>query len=569
MCGSGWPATGPTCCPHPTARRHGGNSLAQMVHFFALMLWVAGVLAFIAGLPQLGVAIFVVIVVNGVFAFVQETRAERAAERLRDLLPRRVMVIRSGVRHEIDSTDLVVDDLVALSSGDRVSADLRVVEAHALTMDTSLLTGESAAVPASDGDALLAGTFVVEGEAEAVVEAAGGRTRLAAIAELTQAGERPRSPLAHELDRVVRVVALIAVGVGVAFFGIATAVGTPASDGFLFAIGVTVALVPEGLLPTVTLSLAMGAQRMAGRHALIRRLESVETLGSTTFICTDKTGTLTCNEMAVIQVWTPDGSFDISGSGYDPTMPLDLGSDLPQSMLRISRARLALLVGAGRSTRWFVGGPGRPDGGSDRRTRPAARRRRRTPPRRSFGVSRSIHAAGGRLSSRATRCSSRAPPTRYCPAASTPAMRRPGPSRRWPTAGLRVLAVATRPAAAIAADATADIAERELELLGLLGLEDPPRPHAANAVAACRRAGIRVAMITGDHPATARAIATEVGLLGPDRMVLEGKDLPADEQLLGALFDREGVVAATGRARGQAADRPRPASTRSRRRHDR
>ena len=534
---------GPNVLPAPHRPPPWRQLLAQMVHFFALMLWVAGVLAFIAGLPQLGVAIFVVIVVNGVFAFIQETRAERAAERLRDLLPRRVMVIRSGVRHEIDSTDLVVDDLVALSSGDRVSADLRVVEAHALTMDTSLLTGESAAVPASDGDALLAGTFVVEGEAEAVVEAAGGRTRLAAIAELTQAGERPRSPLAHELDRVVRVVALIAVGVGVAFFGIATAVGSPASDGFLFAIGVTVALVPEGLLPTVTLSLAMGAQRMAGRHALIRRLESVETLGSTTFICTDKTGTLTCNEMAVIQVWTPDGSFDISGSGYDPTMPLDLGSDLPQSMLRISRA--ALRCSSGRAVQrdgsWVAQGDpmeaaidvlARRLGADVNAAAPVVRRFPFDPRRRRASL-----IAGDTMF------------VKGAPDAVLPRCVNAGDAatrtlEAMANRGLRVLAVATRPAAAIAADATADIAERELELLGLLGLEDPPRPHAANAVAACRRAGIRVAMITGDHPATARAIATEVGLLGPDRMVLEGKDLPADEQLLGALFDREGVVAA-------------------------
>ena len=230
-----------------------------MSHFFALMLWGARVLAFIAGMPQLGGAIFVVVVVN-VFAFVQESRAEHAAESLRDLLPRRAMVVRDGAATEIDAADLVRDDVVLLSAGDRVSADLRVAEGHALLMDTSLLTGESVPVAVSDGDPLFAGTFVVEGEGRAVVEATGARTRLASIAQLRQAGDRPRSPLARELDRVVRTVAMIAVVVGVAFFGVSLAVGSPASDGFLFAIGVTVALVPEGLLPTVTLSLAMGAQ---------------------------------------------------------------------------------------------------------------------------------------------------------------------------------------------------------------------------------------------------------------------------------------------------------------------
>ena len=201
------------------------------------------------------------------------------------------------------------DDLVLLSAGDRVAADLRVVEAHALAVDTSLLTGESVPVPVSEDDLLFAGTFVIEGEGRALVDATGmahpaGRHRPARPRAVT--GPAARWP--GRCDRVVRTVACIAVGVGVAFFAVSLAIGSPASDGFLFAIGVTVALVPEGLLPTVTLSLAMGAQRMAGRHALVRRLESVETLGSTTFICTDKTGTLTRNEMAVVEVWTPAGT---------------------------------------------------------------------------------------------------------------------------------------------------------------------------------------------------------------------------------------------------------------------
>ena len=327
-----------------------------MTHFFALMLWVAGILAFIAGLPQLGVAIFVVVVVNGVFAFVQESRAEHAAERLRDLLPRRAIVVRDGVPVEIDAAELVVDDLVLLVAGDRVSADLRVTESHALRMDTSLLTGESVPVPAAERDELFAGTFVVEGEGRAVVEAVGATTRLAAIAQLTQVGHRPRSPLALELDRVVRTVAMIAVGVGVAFFGVSLAIGSPASDGFLFAIGVTVALVPEGLLPTVTLSLAMGAQRMAGRHALVRRLESVETLGSTTFICTDKTGTLTRNEMTVIEVWTPAGTARIAGSGYDPTAALVADPAVVPSLRLLARAAARCSTGRAveRDGRWIA-----------------------------------------------------------------------------------------------------------------------------------------------------------------------------------------------------------------------
>ncbi len=518
---------------------------AQMGHFFALMLWVAGVLAFVADLPQLGVAIFVVVVVNGVFAFVQESRAEHAAERLRDLLPRRAMVLRDGAPLEIDAAELVVDDLVLLTAGDRVSADMRVIEAHALVMDTSLLTGESVSVPTSEEDELFAGTFVVEGEGRAVVEATGATTRLAAIAQLTRVSRRPRSPLANELDRVVRTVAFIAVGVGAAFFGVALAVGSPASDGFLFAIGVTVALVPEGLLPTVTLSLAMGAQRMAGRHALVRRLESVETLGSTTFICTDKTGTLTRNEMAVVEVWTPAGTAQITGTGYDPTTLL-VADDAVAPSLRLL-ARTAVRCSTGRAVqrkgRWVAQGDPMEaaidtfarrlgvDVAADEVANPVLRRYPFDPRRRrmSLVVGDQLYVKGA-TDVLLPRCDQTAGATEALEAMAA--------------RGLRVLAVAIRPASEVAVDADADAAEDDLELLGLLGLEDPPRPSAADAIAACQRAGIRVAMVTGDHPATARAIAAEVGLLDADGLVLEGKDLPADEQMLGALIDREGVVLA-------------------------
>lgn len=279
----------------------------QLFHFFGVMLWIAGALAIVAGMPQLGYAIFAVIVVNGIFAFIQEYRAERAAEQLRDLLPRRATVRRDGVLVEVDAAELVPGDIVVLSSGDRISTDIALMEAQSLRLDTSALTGESAATLADVGDTVYAGTFVLEGDALGTVVATGKQTRLAAIAQMTQATRRPPSPLAIELNRVVRVIALVSLSVGLLFLVVAILAGIGWRNGFLFAIGVTVALVPEGLLPTVTLTLAMGAQRMAARNALVRRLESVETLGSTTFICTDKTGTLTLNQMSVVAAWTPEG----------------------------------------------------------------------------------------------------------------------------------------------------------------------------------------------------------------------------------------------------------------------
>ncbi len=309
-----------------------------MVHFFALLFWAAGALAFLAGLPQLGIAIFVVIVLNAAFAFAQEERAQHAAEGLRQMLPRRATVLRDGVPQQISADDLVMGDVVLLAEGDRVSADAALDSVAALAVDTSALTGESVPERPAVGDTVFAGCFVVEGEARATVTHTGAQTRLAAIAALTQAQRHAPTPLRVELARVSRVIAMVAIGVGMAFFAVAVLIGMPASDGFLFAVGVTVAVVPEGLLPTVTLSLAIGAQRMARHHALVRHLEAVETLGSTTFICTDKTGTLTRNEMSVLEAWTPDGSAGIDGIGYQPVATVTCESQATMDALRVMAA---------------------------------------------------------------------------------------------------------------------------------------------------------------------------------------------------------------------------------------
>ena len=517
----------------------------QLTHFFAVMLWVASGLALVAGMPQLAVAVVVVVVVNGVFAFAQEHRAEKAAHALQHLLPRRAVVRRDGARMTIDAADLVVGDLLLLAQGDRISADASLVTVLGLGVDTSLLTGESVPVRPSPGGAVWSGTFVVEGEAQAVVTATGGRTRLAEIAELTQAGHRPKSPLAREIDRIVRVLSVAALSVGLTFFAVASLVGLGLRDGFLFAVGVTVALVPEGLLPTVTLSLARGAQQMAARHALVRRLEAVETLGSTTFICTDKTGTLTCNEMAVVEAWAPAGRARISGRGYGPQATIDVDAGTRPSIERLALA--GARCGDGRAVehdgRWVAEGDPMEaaiaafatrlglDVVADERRRPGRQRlpfdaRRR---RMSLVVAGELLVKGApdALTDRAG-------------AAAGPAAL--DVAEEMAARGLRVLAVARRPFAEDRPLVPDD--ERDLELLGLFGLEDPPRSESRAALAACRDAGIRVAMVTGDHPATARAIAEEVGLLGPDQLVVEGRDLPPDDDALAALVDRDGIVLA-------------------------
>jgi calcium-translocating P-type ATPase len=534
--------------PRPRRRSAARRLADQLVHFFAVMLWVAGALAFVAQLPQLGIAIFAVILINAAFAFVQENKADRAAERLRDLLPMAVTVIRDGRPQAIDAADVVVDDLVVLAAGDRVPADAEPTSATSLLIDTSMLTGESVPTPVDVGGTLHAGTFVVEGEATAVVRATGEHTRLAAIARLTTATPDPASPLTVELRRVVRLIAAIAVVVGGVFFATSLLLGNGASDGFVFAIGVTVALVPEALLPTVTLSLAWGAEQMAKRQVLVRDLPAVETLGSTTFICTDKTGTLTCNQMTVVEAWTPGGSLIVDGAGYTPEATVVLSApeaEMPVRTLALAAARCSSGYAYEKDGEWRAHGDpmeaaldvlGRRlgiDTDGDRADHRATARHPFDPRRRRMSlVVDGLLLVKGAPDSVLPRCEG-----------ETTAQAQPVLDALT-AKGLRVLAVAGRRFEPAVDTGPPDEIETELELYGLLGLEDPPRDDVAAAIAACRRAGVRIAVVTGDHPATAVAIATEVGLRGADDLVLVGAELPTDEQVLGAMLDHDGIVIA-------------------------
>jgi calcium-translocating P-type ATPase len=517
----------------------------QLTHFFALLLWGAAALAIVAGMPQLGIAIVVVIAVNGGFAFVQEHRADRAVERLRDLLPATAVVRRDGRRQDTPAADLVPGDLVLLAAGDRVSADLCTAAATAFAVDESLLTGESKPRRVGLDETLYAGTFVVEGTAEAVATATGRDTRLAGIAALTRQVRRPPGPLAVRLNRVVKVVAVTAVATGTVLFGLSMVLGLTPMEGFFFALGVTVALVPEGLLPTVTLALAYGARTMANRNALVKHLEAVETLGSVTFICTDKTGTLTRNEMVAVEVWTPAGSATVRGQGYQPTGEILAGEEVRARVAEL--AYTAVRASTGRLVRrdegWrAVGDPmevalyvlGR-RAGIDLEARFAAEP---TEARLPFDPHRlrASAVAGGLLHVKGA-------PERILDAcAVAPGERATAMTVAHDMAerGLRVLAVARGCSVPLSEMADAG----GLDLLGVVGLLDPPRPEAAGAVAACRRAHIRLAVVTGDHPGTALAVARQVGLAGPDALVLSGAELPADDAALGELIDRDGVVLA-------------------------
>ncbi|WGY04503.1 cation-transporting P-type ATPase [Nocardioides sp. QY071] len=530
-------------------RTHGANVVAsvrrkpawrllldQMTHLLAVLLWVAAGLAVVAGMPELGIAISLIVVLNALFAFWQEFHADRSTERLRALLPARALVVRSGHQVLVEVADLVVDDVVLVEAGDRVGADLEVVSAEALALDESLLTGESAAVPHDAGDRLMSGTFVTQGRARTRVVAVGPDTTLAGISRLSETAHRPPSPLTVQLRKVVRVVAVVAFTVGIGLGLGSLALGLDPTEAFLFGVGVSVALVPEGLLPTVTLSLARGAQRMAGEKALVRRLDAVETLGATTFICTDKTGTITQNRMNVVTVITSSGRHDIAGDGYAPTATVT-GTGDPSALQRAARSALRCVTGRVREkdSGWSpVGDP--MEAALHALALRVGAAAEEVVVRRPYTAERMVSSAWydgevavlGAPEAVLARCLAVPEHIRTALAELT-------------DVGLRVLAVAGRSGGEDAGEA----GERDLSFLGLLGLQDPPRPDVAQALGECRRAGIRVAMLTGDHPRTAQAIARQVGLLHDGGVVIEGKDLPADDRDLATLLDAEqGAVVA-------------------------
>ncbi|MBP6655013.1 MAG: HAD-IC family P-type ATPase, partial [Propionivibrio sp.] len=302
--------------------------LREFTHFFAVILWIAAGLAFYAesrthgeGMWQLGVAIIAVILINGCFSYWQEYRAERAIDALRKLLPQSVKVVRDGQLMTLPGEELVPGDLILLEAGDNVPADCRLIFANGIRVNASTITGESlpkarSAEECAEHSAeqsaletknvLLAGTSLVSGEGRAIVFATGMASEFGKIAHLTQTADKTISHLQIEIARLSRLVAIFATTLGAVFFALGAVLGLPFWANLMFAIGIIVANVPEGLLPTVTLSLAMATQRMARRNALIRHLPAVETLGSTTVICSDKTGTLTQNRMSVRQVFWND-----------------------------------------------------------------------------------------------------------------------------------------------------------------------------------------------------------------------------------------------------------------------
>jgi P-type Ca2+ transporter type 2C len=576
--------------PNRIEETHGPGLLAALLgnltHVMAVLLWIGGGLAFLAQLPQLAIAVWTVNLVNGAFSTWQEHRAERAVAALRALLPAGARTLRDGIEITVAAEELVRGDVLLLGEGDRISADARLVEAHELRVDQSALTGESRPVrrsaealppaersPADRLNEVFAGTMVTSGRGKAVVSATGMATEFGAIADLTQGLTRELSPLQRELATLSRVVGAIAVAVGVLFFLVAQVLtDLPLGRGLVFALGMIVAFVPEGLLPTVTLALAMGTQRMARRQALVKRLSAVETLGSATVICTDKTGTLTANQMTVRAVVVGDDLIEVTGTGYDPDGAL-LGADgrpltrLPEDVVEV--ARTAVLASDAR-----LRAPDTPDGGwsvvgdptegallvlagkagldvdEERARRPRVGERPFEPHRKAMST---LHRGRpGELVLRVKgapqelldRCTTIRIAGRDLPLDDDLRTRVLGRNDELARETMRVLGIAVRSVPEALLDASAAELERDLTWLGMVGMLDPPREAVAAAVMTCHRAGIRILMITGDYGVTAESIARRIGLVGPGESlrIVNGTELETlDDDALRGLV-REPVV---------------------------
>ena len=602
--------------PEPARRSLLLRFTDQLTHFMALLLWVAGILAFISGTPELGWAIWAVIWINAGFSFWQEFQAEQALAALNKMLPTRAKVYRVGTLREIPVGEMVPGDVMQLEEGDRISADARLVSDQSLYVDVSVLSGESLPIVRSSepvvtektrvseaSNLVFAGSTVSAGRGIAVVYATGTQTEFGQVAHLTATVKREPSTLEVQINRVVHVITAIALGMGILVFLLTNfLVGMGAKESFIFEIRIIVAFVPEGLLPTVTLALAVGVKRMAKRNALVRRLSAVETLSATTVICTDKTGTLTKNEMTVRQLWVPTTEIEVTGVGYEPTGEVRVTNQQQESQVDLllvgsalcSNARLDHPAG---SSRWqAIGDPTEAallvvalkKGLNLEALQRQLKRIQEVPfdsRRRMMSVvlqrSSDDSGLGFELDNQSSDLEtlmapflkSSVPENRDAQTFPYLVFTKGSPldvlqhcqqilrdghiealseaERAEVTAandafarqGYRVLGVATQQKADRPPQNAQEL-EQNLIFVGLVAMIDPPRPEVAEAIAQCHQAGIQVTMVTGDYGLTAEAIARRIGLVNSQARVVTGEDLEhlSEAQLRQILQQKSGLV---------------------------
>ncbi|RFP89476.1 HAD family hydrolase [Rhodobacteraceae bacterium 63075] len=532
--------------------------LLQFKNFFAILLIVGGALAITAeqldpgqGNLYIAIALLVVVVLNAAFTYFQEHQSERIMDSFKKMLPAKITAYRDGSAQEVQAVELVPGDIIVLNEGDRVPADARLIEVKELKVDNSSLTGESEPQP---GDAnqsseavlespnmLFSGSLVQNGEGRAVVVETGMKTQIGSIVELTKATDATETPIHGELRYFIKVISFIAIFLGVSFFAISVAIGNSAIGSLIFAIGIIVANVPEGLLPTVTLALTMASRRMAQKNALIKNLESVETLGSTTVICTDKTGTLTQNRLSVSTVV-------IAGEHYAASDPRLGGASGLERLLKVmsvcNNAYLTEDGFAGDATEGalLLFAQDHADVGALRKVAEIAEQPFNSNTKRMITVTDDGTGPQAYLKG--------APEVvlAMCDRILTDEGEKPltaegreaviASYRRLAGRGERGLAYAARPSE------REDVPEEGYVFLGLTGMIDPPRPEVPDALTLCGSAGIRVIMLTGDFGLTAKTIAQQIGLMGENGRVVQGDELSemSDTQLQQVLTDEPEII---------------------------
>lgn len=515
------------------ARSHVARALfRQFTNFFSILLDVAAVLCFVAdvmhpgqGMNALGWALLVVSLLNALFAFFQEYRAEKAMQALAKFLPQRLILRRDGHEIEMLAEEVVPGDVLLIAEGDRISADARLVHSNDLLVNNAPLTGESAPVALTANavagrllestNIVFAGCSVLRGSGVAVAFATGERTQFGRVAVLSREIPRPASPLQRQIAHMLRVLTVIAVTMGVAFFVYGMLAGRPLWMNLVFMLGIIVANVPEGLLPTLTLSLAMGSLRMARKNVLVKSLNSVEALGAVHAICTDKTGTLTLNQLSIARIVEAQGN------------ELQLGQPSRDELIRLG----LIASEAHRQGERWVGDPLDvalaetciAEGGmADRILQQTVRHfsfdlGKRRAAGLWQGASEAVFAVKGAWEALRPLVTHLATPEGPVAATNDSLARVETLVGILAGEGQRIIGVAHRSVPTQAVRQSQEELEEDLILAGFLCLEDPLRPEVPAAVSQCHRGGIRVLLITGDHPQTAAAVARKARILPEEK----------------------------------------------------
>lgn len=536
-------------------QEHGPNALAevkttsvsriflrQFTGLLVVLLIVAAFVALVLGEKIDSIAIGLVVVLNGVLGFVQEWRAETALSALREMLAPKARVIREQILVEIDRRDIVPGDLILLDAGDQVPADAELISALELRVDESVLTGESAPVtksvrPEERNNRVMMGTHVVAGRAEAVVFATGADTAFGEIAALTVSVGEKETNLSRQLGRLGGQLGIAALGLGGAIAIVGILVGRDVIDMIMTGLSMAVAIVPEGMPAVVTISLALGAAAMVRQKALARRLQAMETLGSASVICTDKTGTLTENMMTTETLWIAGRNYTAVGTGYDPEgrilldgQPIRYGTDTDLD------AALDVMVGCTHAqlrrdgAHWqMIGDPTEgalvtfaykgwtsiPTGAALSELPFSSERKRMSMVR--WQGDQLVQLVKGAPEQILEVCSHWRGPDGTAPLGEEDRAQIEQAYADLAERGLRVIALARRVVT------QAEVREEDLEFVGIVGMVDPPRPEVRGAIRACTNAGVRVIMVTGDGPVTARAIAAKLDL--PVKRTVTGAEL--------------------------------------------